>query len=245
MAALCIKDLRSLVPQVIYAERCDSLLRWITMRLYLLPHWQQKSLIFIEVGSPRLPLRYEDNLRSTKALINGDEQVLVGTFYGVAIITASVRLILQIRFHRRLHVDDYFLIFACITLTAGTILGYANVGALYWTQELNYNPSQFFVFLAQHVDIAAHIDRYERLYYSWPVLLWATIFVVKFAYLAFFRRLIERIRPLFIYWKIIVGITVVSFPICIISVYVACVKHGLEAGKLSGAPLHYEANISI
>lgn len=61
----------------------------------------------------------------------------------------------------------------------------------------------------------------------------------------FFRRLIERIRPLFIYWKIIIGITVVSFPICIISVYVACTKHGLEAGKLSGAPLYYEANISI
>ena len=149
----------------------------------------------------------------------------------MAILAASVRLVVQVKIHRRLYLDDYFLIFACITLTAGTVLGYANVGALYWSEELNYNPSQFFVLLAQHVDIAAHINTYERLYYSWPALLWTTIFVVKFAYLAFFRRLIERIRSLFIYWKIIIGITVVSFPVCIVSVYIACTKHGIDAGK--------------
>jgi len=58
-----------------------------------------------------------------------------------------------------------------------------------------------------------------------------SILVVKSAYLAFFRRLIERIRPLILYWRVIVYITVISFPACIASIYVACMKWGLQAGK--------------
>lgn len=165
-----------------------------------------------------------------RRLIN-DGQALIGVFYGLAVTAASVRLILQIRIHRRLYLDDYFLLFACVCLTAGTALGYTNVASLYFVQGLNYNPTHFYYLLAKHVDIAANINKYERLYYSYPALLWTAIFVVKFAYLAFFRRLIDRVRPLVIYWRVIVGITIVSFPICIISIYVACIKWGLEAGE--------------
>ena len=140
-------------------------------------------------------------------------------------------MILQIKVHRRLYLDDYFLLFACVSLTAGTVLGYANVGNLYWSEELNLNPAHIYYLLAEHVDVAAHINAYERLYFSYPTLLWTSIFVVKFAYLAFFRRLIDRITPLIKFWRVVVGIAVVSFPICIISIYVSCVKWGLEAGK--------------
>ena len=140
-------------------------------------------------------------------------------------------MILQIKVHRRLYLDDYFLLFACVSLTAGTVLGYANVGNLYWSEELNYNPVYIYYLFAEHVDVGAHIDTYERLYYSYPALLWTSIFVVKFAYLAFFRRLIDRIIPLIKYWRIVSGISIVSLLICIISIYVSCVKWGLEADK--------------
>ena len=141
------------------------------------------------------------------------------------------RLVLQLKSYRHLRVEDYFLIFACISLTASTILGYANVSSLYWDQELNYNPTRYFYLIEQHVDVAAHINAYERLYYSYPSLLWTTIFSVKFAYLAFFRRLVDRVRPLVIHWRIIVGLSVVSFPVCVVSDYVVCVKRGLDAGQ--------------
>lgn len=132
--------------------------------------------------------------------------------------------------YRRLQVDDYFLLFACICLTASTVLGYINVSNLYWSQELDYNPTRSLFLLDEHVDIAAHINAYERLYYSYPSLLWAAIFAVKFAYLAFFRRLVDRVRPLVIYWRIIVILSVVSLPVCIVTIYVSCMKWGLEAG---------------
>ena len=138
---------------------------------------------------------------------------------------------LQIRIHRRLYLDDYFLVFACVCLTAGTVLGYANVGNLYWDETLTFNHAEIVNLLAEHVDVAAHIKAYQRLYYSYPAVLWTAIFAVKFAYLSFFRRLIDRIRPLVIYWRFVVGIAVVSLPICIISIYVACMKWGLAAGK--------------
>lgn len=118
-----------------------------------------------------------------------------------------------------------------MSLTAGTVLGYANVGNLYWDEELNYNPAHIYYLLAEHVDVNAHIITYERLQFSYPLLLWTSIFVVKFAYLAFFRRLIDRITPLIKYWRVVSGMSIVSFPICIISIYVSCMKWGLEAGK--------------
>lgn len=141
---------------------------------------------------------------------------------------------LQLRIHRCFYADDYFLIFACVCLTAGTALGYANIGSLYWSQELNYNPTHIYYLLADRVDIGAGINKYQRIWYGWTTLLWATIFVVKFAYLAFFKRLIARVKSLIIYWRVVVVITVISCPVCIVSPYVACVKWGLEAGKPIG-----------
>ena len=156
---------------------------------------------------------------------------MIGIFYGLATIGALVRLILQIKIHRRFHLDDYFLIFACACLTGGTALGYACVGNLYWSQTLNYNQSLVYTLLAQHVDVAAHIKAYQRLYYSYPALLWTTIFTVKFGYLTFFRRLIDRLKPLVTYWKLVVGISAVSWPICVASIYLGCFKWGLAAGE--------------
>ena len=146
-------------------------------------------------------------------------------------LAALTRLVLQLKFHHRLQLDDFFLIFACICLTASTVLCYANVGDLYWNEELNYNPSLLLFLMQQHVDVAVHINAYQSVYQSSTSLLWAAIFAVKFAYLAFFRRLVDRLRPLVIYWRIVVGLCAVSFPICVISIYVVCLKRKQEAGQ--------------
>ena len=146
-------------------------------------------------------------------------------------VTAMARLTLQLRVHRRFNLDDWLLIFATVCLTASTVLGYVEVGNLYWSQTVNYNKSRISELISEHVDIGAHIDAYQRLYYTYPALLWTSIFAVKFAYLAFLRRLVDRIKPLIGYWRIVFGVTIVSFSVCIISVYVGCIKWGLDAGK--------------
>ena len=137
---------------------------------------------------------------------------------------------MQLKTYRRLHVDDCFLIFACICLTASTILSYAKVRDLYWAQELNYNPRGF-LYLEEHANIVPHINAYQKLYNSYASLLWTAIFAVKFAYLAFFRRLVNRLRPLVIYWWVIVGLSAASFPLCVVSIYVSCMMKKQKAGQ--------------
>lgn len=144
---------------------------------------------------------------------------------------------LQIKINRRLHPDDYLLIFACVCLTPATVLGYIYRGDLYWNEVLDYNLGHVATLLMEHVDIEAHIITYQRFYHTYAALSKTSIFAVKFAYLAFFRRLVERIRPLILYWRVVLGITVISFPVCIITIYVPCTKRGLEAGK-SSIPVH-------
>lgn len=146
-------------------------------------------------------------------------------------ITAMARLMLQFKAHRRFFLDDWLLVFATVCLTTSTVIGYVKVKTLYWSQELNYNEFRIIELISQHVDLAAHMNAFQRLYYTYPTVLWLSIFAIKFAYLAFLRRLVDRIKPLIGHWRIVVCITSVSFPVCIISVYVNCDKWGLDAGE--------------
>lgn len=145
-------------------------------------------------------------------------------------VAATARFILQIKVHRRLHVDDYFLLLACICVTAGTVLGYINVGNLYWSEDLSLNPTRLMSLLTSENDFINRVNAYERLYYTYPALLWTAIFAVKFAYLTFFRQLVARLRPLILYWRVVLATTIISFPVCVVSIYLGCVKWGLEAG---------------
>jgi len=145
-------------------------------------------------------------------------------------IAATTRFILQIKLYRRLHVDDYFLLLACICVTAGTVLGYIDVGNLFWSEDLSLNPTRLDSLLVSEDDFVNRVNAYKRLSYAYPALLWTAIFAVKFAYLVFFRQLVARLRPLIIYWRVILTITIISFPVCIVSIYLGCEKWGLEAG---------------
>lgn len=156
----------------------------------------------------------------------------MGTFYTIAIIAAATRLVLQVRHHRRLQIDDCFLLGACACLTGATLLTFIKFSDLYFAEEFGLNAG----LLPIPADIYQRIYSYEDLYYSAPVLAWTAIFFVKFAYLYFFRILVDRLRKLQIFRKILMVIAAVSWPVCIISVYIPCTKRGLEAGMLSLFP---------
>jgi len=143
-------------------------------------------------------------------------------------VAAATRMTLQFRLHRRIQLDDWFLLFACMCLTTGTVLTYIKIDDLYFGEELGLNP----VLLTMPFNLLDAINSYETLYYTYPALAWTAIFFVKFAYLHFFRQLVDRVKPLIIYWRVIVVTTVLSYPICILSIYVACPMRGLAAGEL-------------
>ena len=135
------------------------------------------------------------------------------------------------RIHNRLQLDDYFLIFSCVCITVGTALCFVYIGLLYWVQELDLNPTRSSYLLAEHIDFIADINLIERLVSVFTTLMYTAIFAVKLAYLAFFRRLVDRISPLIIYWRVVTAITVLSFPVGIVLSFLACTQTGAEVGK--------------
>ena len=63
---------------------------------------------------------------------------------------------------------------------------------------------------------------------------WTAIFLVKFAYLCFFRRLVNRVRKLTIFWYVITSVTMILWPACVISVWADCPHKGLAESKFQG-----------
>lgn len=125
--------------------------------------------------------------------------------------TAATRMALQLRYQRRLRADDYFLLFATLSLTSGMVLMFSILSSLYTSQEKASNPEKTQI-----------NPSHFKIVYALPTLAWTTIFCVKFAYLWFFRLLIDRLRSLTIYWRVVVAITSISYPLCASSSYMAC-----------------------
>ena len=116
-----------------------------------------------------------------------------------------MRTILRIYFHRRLFLDDAFLLFACATLTAALSILYIAIGPLYLVEELgNGGPSP-------------HIHMYQVLQLIHRALVWTAIFSVKFSFLSFFRQIVERVQSLMLHWKIVGMMNIVAYIVaCVI-----------------------------
>lgn len=152
-------------------------------------------------------------------------------FFAIAIIITTTRIVLNVRAYQRLRPDDMLLLFACICLTIGTAFSLKHVGNLYFDEiaELNLVVPTYFFNKDNFMDeFSATLNSYRKLYYTFPALTWTTIFFVKFAYLYFFRRLVDRVAGLVLYWKFVVAACILSFPICIVSIYISCPKTGIE-----------------
>ena len=76
----------------------------------------------------------------------------------------------------------------------------------------------------------------ELLWYQKPLfanidLASAAVYFVKFAFLCFFRPLIDRLHGMIAYWRVVIGICIVAFVFGICSPFVECPYFGTSAGK--------------
>jgi hypothetical protein len=128
----------------------------------------------------------------------------------------------------RVAVDDYLLIFACITLTGATAVMQWGTEATYEAVSLSTDPL--------HPGLTENLNdmlvKFQRTLFSYLTLTYATIFAAKFSYLYFFRRLIDRLKPLIIYWRVVCGFTATVCIVCIIQSIVECPYVDSRACKL-------------
>ncbi|KAI9808055.1 MAG: hypothetical protein M1826_004372 [Phylliscum demangeonii] len=135
---------------------------------------------------------------------------------GLAIIAAVAR---TVRSHRRLFIDDLFLLIACTFLAAGTIL-------LYQVTTTMYRP--YSSWLAK--------DRHG---FAYGFLSLTAVFAVKFSFLFFLRVLVERIRYMTIYWRVVLGATIVAFSLCVCECPTECPHFTIQSRTFAYRPLKW------
>ena len=152
--------------------------------------------------------------------------------FGIAILTAIGRLFALLPSRKRLHLDDILLIFACVFLTAGTVTLYVGTSVIYYYQELDLNSiKDLAISGADMSDIESQLVLYQRISLGYLSVAWSSIFFVKFAFLAFFRGLVDRLPLMQLYWKVVGVITALVFLFTWIDVFIPCPYPGVFSGK--------------
>ncbi len=157
-------------------------------------------------------------------------KVAIGVTFGITILSATVRLVVRLRYQKRLHLDDYLMIIACVFLISGTTLLYLGTSAIFFIEDVSLNGEE--VIAAVGLDyFLKQLLFYQRINWAYLALTWATVFFVKFAFLAFFRHLLDRVPFMYKYWKVLVGFTTLVFAFAVCDGFIACPVLGLASGE--------------
>ena len=102
---------------------------------------------------------------------------------------------------KQLSIDDGILFFGILCLIASMVLLFIYVDDLFLVEALEGNtiPDNL------PVNFLEHVLDFEKLVVGAMVLTWCAIISVKFSYLFLFRKLIDRIRPMIMYWWVAVA----------------------------------------
>ncbi len=150
----------------------------------------------------------------------------------MAIVTAFTRTAILVKFHRRLFIDDAFLIFACLTMTAllATVLYYTP--ATFLAENIpNSQMQEGLTVPPASVNLGALISTYRKAQFLRGSLSWLTIFAVKFSFPSSFRALTNRLPRFLLYWKVVVAVNVLASVYCISCGFLGCLKSGDETGQ--------------
>ena len=115
---------------------------------------------------------------------------------------ALARTGLRVHTFRRLDVDDGFLIFSVLTLTAATVLVHFNIPLLFL---------QNYASLGQIIpgpDFPAEMLMAKKLETASTVMIWVSIYGVKYCYMFFFKKLVSRVRKVQLWWWLVMGLLV-------------------------------------
>ena len=156
---------------------------------------------------------------------------VAAALFALAIIVAVVRTTLRRRSpnRQRVPIDDVFLCFACIFLCAGTSLFYALMPCLYAVES----GTNGFSLTNGSPDAAHNFLWLQNTIMAYQVMTWSAIFCVKVSFLCFFRRLVDRLRPMLILWRTVAGLTTFSYVVIFCDLFVGCPHFNIKACELS------------
>jgi hypothetical protein len=158
-------------------------------------------------------------------------KITSSTLFGLAILSVCGRIFIKRKYKLRLYVDDYFVFYATACLIAGTAVLYLEVDNLYIGPVVaKYPDMTTAVPPARMKKIFDYGMIHQHVYFT---LLWSSIFGVKFAFLAFFRKMIHRMKAMNIYWWVTLSTLVPAWVVIVIMGFFLCPRFRSEASKLN------------
>lgn len=164
-----------------------------------------------------------------------------GTLFALAIIAAIARTSIRFRTTPQYALDDALLLVACICLAAATGLLYKLIPNAYLYEELDFQERVSLPFPMS--DIVKEAVLTVRILHAYTLTSWLVVFAAKFCFLSFFRALIDRVRRMIIYWRIVVLITIISGGLCLCETFIAC-PH-IEASSCGFLQMIQEALVDL
>lgn len=174
-------------------------------------------------------------------------KAITGTLFGFSILTAIIRTVYRVRSHKRLLLDDYVLIFACVTLTAANGILFSLIPTIYWYEDSILDPNLQAI---QTTDLLAvfwaQTLRYQQMAFMFLTLSWTTVFAVKLCFLLFFHQMLDRLKSLMLMWKIVLGITMFLYPlaVCGCGIFIACPQLDIISSKC-GQGTGFTINLAV
>ena len=145
------------------------------------------------------------------------KKVVNGILFGLALLIAVARIVTRFHSLKKLHLDDFVLMFACTTFIASqAVLYILKIEDLYLIGALAFEPMS----PQKLASVLPRVLTIQRMEFSCLALTFASIFAVKFCFLLFFHEMITRLQRLILAWKVIFGITILFGAFCTCAVFV-------------------------
>ena len=111
------------------------------------------------------------------------------------------RILVRLYISRRLFLDDYFVLFAVLCLAPAAALTHTIQGQIYLQIQVGIGS------VAPPPDFFEQMVVFEERILIASCLVWTALYCIKFAFLIFLRKLVDRVEKLVIFWWVVVAIT--------------------------------------
>ena len=137
---------------------------------------------------------------------------------------ASARTYIRLKKFRRVFLDDALFFIAVVGLVTSVSLLYTAVPHLYESVELSVSdepPSPAVV-----KAFIKHIPYFQNILDAWAFFVGAAILSIKFVFMFSFRRLVERMRNMMIWWWCVLAVLVSTIPLWLFQFLIVCSASG-------------------
>jgi hypothetical protein len=158
-------------------------------------------------------------------------KMALGFLFGLAVICFVGRMLIRLCSHRRLFLDDGFLIFGFLCLTSGTAMLYKRMRLVYLMLAVIRGNPIASLMASQHIGDLFEQSKWQVAY---MLFLWTAVFAVKWCYFAFFYPFLRSLTKGFVYfYRFAIIFSVVCWLFLVIGEHlIACPYVGKGAGMI-------------